>query len=107
MFQDNWETLLGVLLTNKPNSLQKIGVCETGLSDCRKMVFTIFRSTFIRLPPKIIKYRNYKVFNENIFCHELDQTLLKGEVYKSEDPYSKLNEIFQATETCSFKIKAS
>ena len=44
---------------------------------------------------KIIKYRNYKVFNENIFCHELDQTLLKGEIYKSENPYSRLTEIFQ------------
>ena len=30
-----------------------------------------------------------------IFCHELDQTLLKGEIYKSEDPYSKLTVIFQ------------
>ena len=43
----------------------------------------------------IQKYRNYKDFNENIFCHELDQTLLKCEIYKSEDPYSKLTEIFQ------------
>ena len=59
------------------------------------MVFTVFRSTFIRLSPKIIKYRNYKGFNENIFCHVLDQILLKGEIYKSEDPYSKLTEIFQ------------
>ena len=63
-------------------SLQKTGVYETGLSDCHKMIFTIFRSTFIRLTSKFIKYRNYKGFNENIFCHELDQTLLKGEIYK-------------------------
>ena len=78
-------TLSDMLLTNKPNSLQKAGVCETGLNDCHKMVFTIFRSTFIRFPPKIIKYRGfngYKGFNENIFCHELDQTLLKVEIYK-------------------------
>ena len=88
-------TLLDVLLTKRPNSLQKTGVCETGINNCRKMVFTIFRSTFIRLYSKIIKYRNYKGFNENIFCHELDQTLLKGEIYKSEDPYSKLTEIFE------------
>ena len=59
------------------------------------MVFTIFRSTFIRLPPKIIKYRNYKGFNENIFFHEVDQILLKGEIYKYEDPYSKLTKVFQ------------
>ena len=58
------------------------------------MVSTIFRSSFLRLPLKIMKYRNYKDFNENLFCHELDQTLLKGEIYKLEDPYSKLTEIF-------------
>ena len=69
--------LLDVLLTIKPNFLQKTGVCKTGLSDGHKMVFTIFHSTFIRLPPKIIKYRNYKGINGNI-CHELEQTLLKG-----------------------------
>ena len=66
-FKTTRGTLLDVLLTSKPNSLQKTGICETGLSDCHKMVFTIFRSTFIRLPPKVIKYRNYKGFNENIF----------------------------------------
>ena len=70
-------------------TLLETGFCETGLIDCHKIIFTIFRSTFIRLLPKIIKYRNYKVFNGNIFCHELDQTLLKGEIYKSEDPHSK------------------
>ena len=59
------------------------------------MVFTIFHSTFFRLLLKIIEYRNSRGFNENIFCHELDQTLLKGEIYKSEDPYSKLTEIVQ------------
>ena len=94
-FKTTGGTLLDVLLTNKPNSLQRTGVCETGLNDYHKMVFTIFHSTFIRLPPKIIKYRNYKGFNENIFCHELDQTLLNGEIYKLEDPYSKFAEIFQ------------
>ena len=59
------------------------------------MIFKTSRSIFLRLSPKIIKCRNYKGFNENIFCHELDQTLLKGEIYKSEEPYSILTEIFQ------------
>ena len=66
-FKTTRGSLLGVLLTNKPNSLEKTGVCETGLSDCHKIVFTIFRSNFISLPRNIIKYRNYKGFNENIF----------------------------------------
>ena len=37
------DTLLDVLLTNKPKSFQKTFVCETGLSDCHKLVATICR----------------------------------------------------------------
>ena len=62
--------------------MQKTGSCKTELSNCHKVVFTIFLSTVIRLPPKIIKYGNYKGFNENMF-------------YKLEDPYFKLTDIFQ------------
>ena len=71
-FKTTRGTLLDVLLTNKPNSFQKRVVCETGLCDCHKMLFTIFRSTFIRVFEKIITYRNYKGFNKNTFSHELD-----------------------------------
>ena len=87
-------TLLDVILTNKPNSCQKTIVCETGLSDCHMLVATTLRSTFVKIPPKTIKYRSYKNFNEITFLHELDQTLLKGEIFDSNDPYSKLTEIF-------------
>ena len=72
-FKSSKGTLLVVLLTNKPKNFQKAFVCETGLSDCHKLVATIFRSTFIKLPPEIVKYRRYKNFDENKFCHDLDQ----------------------------------
>ena len=93
-FKTTRRTLLDMLLTNKPSSFQKPAVCETGLRGCHKLVFLNFRSSFIRLLLKIIKYRNYKGFNENIFCHELDQTLLKDEKYKLEDRYPKFTELF-------------
>ena len=41
-------------LTNKPKSFQKTFVCETGLSDCHKLVATIFRSACIKLPSKAV-----------------------------------------------------
>ena len=40
---------------------------DTGLSDLHKLIVTIFRASFEPLPPKIIKYRNYKSFNEDKF----------------------------------------
>ena len=72
-FKSSKGTLLDVLLTNKPKSFQKTFVCKTGRSDCHKLVSTIFRSTFIKLPPKVAKYRSYKNFDENKFCRDLDQ----------------------------------
>ena len=86
--------MLDVLLTSRPGCFQKTTVCETGLSDCHSMIFPVFRSTFVKLPPKTIKYRSYKNFSEPNFCQELDQTLIKGDIYKSEDPYSKFTNIF-------------
>ena len=86
-------TFLDVILTNRPKCFQKTIVCETGVSDCHKLVTAIFRSTFIKLPPKIITNRSYKTFDKQNFAHELDQRLITGDIYKTKDSYSKLTEI--------------
>ena len=90
-------TLLDVLLTNKPIGFQKSFACETGLSDCHKLVATTFRSIFIKLPPKVVKYTSYKNFDENRFCRDLDQILIKGGIYKPKDPCNKLTNILWNT----------
>ena len=84
-----------MLLTNKPSFLQKTGVCETELSDCHKTVFTIFRSTFITLSTKVIKYRNYKGFNENIFCHKTRPNTFKRWNIQIGRPLFQINWNFQ------------
>ena len=61
------DTLLDVLLTNKPNSFRKAIVCETGLSDYHMLIATTLRSTFIKLPLKTVKYRSYKTSSELFF----------------------------------------
>ena len=71
-------TIIDLILKNKPRSFQKTSICGTGLSDCYKLIFTILKSTFKKLPQKRITYRNCKNFNETKFCHDLDQELLKG-----------------------------
>ena len=38
---------------------------ETDLSDFHKLVVTILQTGFKLLPPKIIKYKNYKGFDED------------------------------------------
>ena len=73
-------TLLDLILTNRPKSFMKSQDFETGLSDCCKLVCSILRASFKKLPPKIIKYRDQKHFDKNNFLHDLDSTLLQGDL---------------------------
>ena len=59
------------------------------------MVFTFFAQLLLDMPPKLLNIETIKVLMKTFFCHKLNQTLLKGEIYKSEDLYSKFTEIFQ------------
>ena len=65
------KSLIDLFLTNKPLSFQKTHVTETGLSDYHKLISTFFKSHFTRLRPKVITYRNYKKFDENVFLNDL------------------------------------
>lgn len=64
------------------------------MSDCHKSANTILRFTFIKLFSETIRYRPYKIFNKQSFVHELDQKLIKEDIYKEYDSYSTLIEIF-------------
>ena len=55
-FENKNETLLDVILINRPNSFQKTVIMETAVSDCHKLATTIFRSTYLKLPPKTMRY---------------------------------------------------
>ena len=94
-----WDTKLVYWLHNSSgcstaNSFQKTIVCKTSFSDCHMLIATTLRSTFIKLPPKTVKYRSYKNFSETVFLHELDQKLIQGDLYCCDDPYMSLTEIF-------------
>ena len=84
-----------MILTNKPLSFQKTIVTETGLSDFHKLISTFFKSHYTQLKPKIIKYRNYKNFEERAFLEDLEKTdfLTSG-----DDPnkkYDTLTNVFK------------
>ena len=106
-FKSTNETSIDLLLTNRPKSFQKTSGYITGLSDCHKLVTTVLKSTYIKIPPKWTYYRNYKQFNEKNFLFDLDQNMVKGEFYKQEcdDKYSKFTELFTEVmeKTCTLK----
>ena len=56
-FKSHSSILPHLVLTNRPRSFIKSQNFETGLSDCHKLVFSILRAPFKKLPPNITKYR--------------------------------------------------
>ena len=95
-FKKTTGTSIYILLTNRPRSFLKTGIFETGLSDHHKLILSFFRSYFSRIPPKTIQYRKYKTFKESPFLYELDQELLKGDMYKNNrDMFSTFTETFR------------
>ena len=68
---------------------------ETGLSDCHKLVCSILGAYLKKLPPKTIKYRDQKHFDQKKILHDLDRKLLQGELYRNcDDPHDKPSEVF-------------
>ena len=83
------------MLTNRPTRFMKSKNFETGLSDCHKLVCSILRAFYKKFPPKIIKYRDQKHFDQIKIIRDLDSKLLKGDLYRNcDEPYEKLSEIF-------------
>ena len=72
------------MLTNRPKRFHNSSLIEAGLSDCHKMIVSVFRAFFKGLLPKVIEYRNYKTFDQNEFLRNLDQELIKSNSYNDE-----------------------
>ena len=60
-------TWIDLVLRNHPRSFQNSCAFETGLSDFHKMTVTITKASFQRPQPRIINYREYKRFQNDMF----------------------------------------
>ena len=58
---------IDVMLTNRPRSFHNTSLIETGLSDCHKMIISVFKAFFKRLPANVIEYQDNKTFDQNEF----------------------------------------
>ena len=95
-FKSKKGTLIDLLLTNKPRSFQKTQNFVTGISDCHKLILTVLRSSFKKLPPKTVFYRCHSNFDQKQFLNDLDRKLIEGGLYRNcHDQYNKLTEIFR------------
>ena len=84
-FKSENHSLLDILLTNKVHCFQKTATFVTGISDCHKLIITVLRAGFKRLPAKRISYRSYKNFEKRKFLRDLDKKLIEEVCRKCED----------------------
>ena len=71
----NNPSTIDLILTNKNKSFYHTDVLETGLSDSHKLVFTILKSSHIKLKRKVITYRCFKSFDVEAFRNNLLNSL--------------------------------
>ena len=87
---------IDVMLTNRPRSFHCTSLIQAGMSDCHKLILSLFRAFFKRIPAKTIEYRNYGKFSPEAFLHELDSELHKGIIYNSQNKqYDLFSDIFR------------
>jgi len=82
-----------IFLTNKPKLFFKSESLFTGLSDCHKLVLTVFKTTFSKSKPKEITYRDYKDFNAEEFNQDLSANLCEANI----ESYRSFENIFLNT----------
>ena len=76
----NNPSCIDLFLTSANRNFQKTQVFEVGLSDFHKLVVTVLKSTFPKSrppPPKIITYRSYKNFSNDLFRDDLNSLLTR------------------------------
>ena len=103
----NHKSTIDLFLTNRPLSFQKNRTSETGISDYHELISTFFKSHYTRLKPKIIYYRNYKNFNEELFLKDLENSNLSANSDNLHKNYTNLSQTFSkiVQEYASLKIK--
>ena len=69
---------IDLILTKNPRSFQNFCLIETGLSDFHRMVLTVMKTSFDRLKPRVINYRDYKSFENKLFREDLLYELSKN-----------------------------
>ena len=67
---------IGLILINRKFSFKYISSYETRLSDHHHMIYTMLKSPFINIEPKLLNYRAHKNFSFGNFKEDLSEALL-------------------------------
>ena len=74
-FKSTQGRCIDLMLTNKRHNFMHTQTFETGESDFHYMIYTMFKTKFEKAPAKVIKYRCFKKFKNDIFQCDLSNNL--------------------------------
>ena len=80
----NNSSCIDLILTNRPKCFQNSGIYETGISDFYKVTFTVLKTFFQKAKSRIIKYTDYKHFDNNDFRDELIKELSSNNILSDD-----------------------
>ena len=100
----NNPSCLDLFLTNRARYFQNTSTIENGISDFHKLIVKVLKMFYKKQKPKIIQYRNYKTFNEQLYRIEPDKELEKIDLNNAELAEFHNEFFFSAQQTCSRKI---
>ena len=66
---------IDLIITNNPMSFLTTTTVTNGLSDFHKLSLTVFKSYLVKRKPKVVTYRDYKGFTEDVFKKDLKSAL--------------------------------
>ena len=84
---------IDLILTNVPRSFQTTCVIETGLSDFHLMTLTVMRKRFKKLKARVINYRSYKHFWNEVFRENLLGKLSQQKFVNNDYGFEKFRNI--------------
>ena len=75
---------IDLFLTNCPRSFHNSCVIETGLPDFLMMIVTVMKTSYRKIEPRVINYRDYKSFSNEGFRESLLENI-KGKLSENSD----------------------
>ena len=106
-------TSIDLILTNRPSYFQHSTVFEASLSDFYLLTITEFKTSFHKREPKIIKYRDFKNFDNNKFRSEIlkcnfdftDLRTFKETVFNMFNKYAPIKKKYVRANEAPFMTK--
>ena len=89
-FHKDHESLIDIILTNKPLKFMSTKCHELGTSDCHKLISTCLRQKVSRLKPKKITYRSMKNYNKNLLKNDLKRELSSSSFISANQGYDSV-----------------